>query len=147
MKSKSVWAPRIDALGMTMPGPLPQRIRRMLSGAPAERFGLKVHREQKELSIYALTVAKKGPKLKPAAGEMDKLPDGTTLKKRTLMFTVPRKPDGKFDERKRQIIVRNESIQGLANTLSTASSTSHWSMSQISRTHPPLRGPLEIPLG
>jgi uncharacterized protein (TIGR03435 family) len=36
----------------------------MLQGLLAERFGLKIHREQKELPIYALVVGKNGPKLK-----------------------------------------------------------------------------------
>jgi bla regulator protein blaR1 len=35
----------------------------------ADRFQLKVHRETKELPIYALIVAKSGPKLKPVGGE------------------------------------------------------------------------------
>ena len=40
---------------------------RMLRALLVERFGLKFHREPKEFSIYELTVAKGGPKLKPAA--------------------------------------------------------------------------------
>jgi uncharacterized protein (TIGR03435 family) len=32
-----------------------------------ERFGLSLHREKKEFSLYALEVAKGGPKLKPSA--------------------------------------------------------------------------------
>jgi|SRR5580704_9433702 uncharacterized protein (TIGR03435 family) len=35
----------------------------------AERFGLKLHREQREMPVYALTVAKGGPKLTPSAGD------------------------------------------------------------------------------
>jgi len=35
----------------------------------ADRFQLKVHRETKELPIYALIVAKSGPRIKPAGGE------------------------------------------------------------------------------
>lgn len=45
----------------------------MLRTLLAERFKLKFHREQKEFSIYALTIAKNGPKLKegkePAGGQ------------------------------------------------------------------------------
>ena len=37
----------------------------MLRSLLEERFRLQFHRERKELSIYALTVAKDGPKLKP----------------------------------------------------------------------------------
>jgi uncharacterized protein (TIGR03435 family) len=39
----------------------------MLRALLAERFGLKFHRQEKEFAIYALTVAKGGPKLKDAA--------------------------------------------------------------------------------
>ena len=40
-----------------------QMIRKLL----ADRFGLSFHREKRELSVYALVVAKGGPKLAPAA--------------------------------------------------------------------------------
>jgi uncharacterized protein (TIGR03435 family) len=39
----------------------------MLRALLVERFGLKFHRQQKEFAIYALTLAKGGPKLTPAA--------------------------------------------------------------------------------
>jgi uncharacterized protein (TIGR03435 family) len=39
----------------------------MLQTLLEERFGLKVHKESKEVPIYALVVGKNGPKLKPAA--------------------------------------------------------------------------------
>ena len=39
----------------------------MLRALLVERFGLKFHREKKEFSLYALEVAKGGPKLKAAA--------------------------------------------------------------------------------
>ena len=39
----------------------------MLRVLLVERFGLKFHRQEKEFAIYALTVAKGGPKLKAAA--------------------------------------------------------------------------------
>jgi uncharacterized protein (TIGR03435 family) len=40
--------------------------RKMMQGMLADRFKLKVHHENKELPIYALVVAKGGPKLKEA---------------------------------------------------------------------------------
>jgi uncharacterized protein (TIGR03435 family) len=40
---------------------------RMLRALLVERFGLKFHRVDKEFAIYALTLAKGGPKLRPAA--------------------------------------------------------------------------------
>jgi uncharacterized protein (TIGR03435 family) len=100
-----------------MDGQAPQ-LQSMLQALLTERFSLKVHREQRVLAVYALTVARKGPTLKPTAGETWKLPDGTTVKKQGMSFTVPRKPDGEFDERKRQMIVQDGSIQELANDLS-----------------------------
>ena len=42
----------------------------MLKSMLAERFNLKFHRETKQLPVYALTVIKKGSKLKEASGEM-----------------------------------------------------------------------------
>ena len=43
----------------------------MLRALLVERFGLKFHRQQKDFSIYALSVAKGGPKLKAAANPDD----------------------------------------------------------------------------
>jgi uncharacterized protein (TIGR03435 family) len=39
----------------------------------AERFGLKLHREQREMPVYALTVARGGPKMEKSAGDPDGL--------------------------------------------------------------------------
>jgi uncharacterized protein (TIGR03435 family) len=43
----------------------------MLRALLVERFGLKFHRQEKEFAIYALSVAKGGPKLKAAANPDD----------------------------------------------------------------------------
>jgi uncharacterized protein (TIGR03435 family) len=43
----------------------------------AERFHLKFHREQRELPIYALTVAKDRPSITPSKGLPEDLPDAT----------------------------------------------------------------------
>ena len=40
----------------------------MLQNLLAERFGLKVHREEREMPVYELVIAKGGPKFKVAAG-------------------------------------------------------------------------------
>jgi len=48
----------------------------MLRKLLADRFQLTFHREPKELSIYALTVAKGGPKLTPTAISPDSFPEG-----------------------------------------------------------------------
>lgn len=45
------------------------QLREMLQGLLADRFNLKLHRETKELSMYALVVGKNGVKLQQAAGD------------------------------------------------------------------------------
>jgi uncharacterized protein (TIGR03435 family) len=45
--------------------PTLDQARRMLQTLLADRFQLKLHHETKELPVYALVVAKNGPKLKP----------------------------------------------------------------------------------
>jgi uncharacterized protein (TIGR03435 family) len=47
----------------------------MLRKFLADRFGLAFHHEQKELPMYALTVAKGGSKLKESTGPADALPE------------------------------------------------------------------------
>jgi uncharacterized protein (TIGR03435 family) len=72
------WAAKTDLMGTTdkydidatlSPEASQEQFRLMLQNLLAERFGLKVHREKKEVPAYALVVAKNGPKLKesPAA--------------------------------------------------------------------------------
>ncbi|HEY4380359.1 MAG TPA: TIGR03435 family protein [Acidobacteriaceae bacterium] len=41
----------------------------------AERFGLKSHHEQREMPVFALAVAKDGPKMVPSKGDPNGLPD------------------------------------------------------------------------
>ena len=48
----------------------------MLRKLLADRFKLTFHREQKELSVYTLTVAKNGPKLKESAVLAEPAPEG-----------------------------------------------------------------------
>ena len=49
--------------------------RRMLGKLLATRFGLQMHRDKRELSVYALTVAKGGPKLETSKSDKDALSD------------------------------------------------------------------------
>ncbi len=49
--------------------PSPQQWQTMLQKLLADRFGLAFHRETRTLSVYALTVAKGGPKLTSAVGD------------------------------------------------------------------------------
>jgi uncharacterized protein (TIGR03435 family) len=49
-----------------------QRMRQMLQALLEDRFQLKIHAETRELAVYAVTIAKGGPKLEPAGmGEKD----------------------------------------------------------------------------
>jgi uncharacterized protein (TIGR03435 family) len=66
-----------DAKGFaSVPGqPNVKQFQSMLRKLVAERFGLKYHTEQKELSVYALKVGKGGPKLAPSAGDPNGIPN------------------------------------------------------------------------
>jgi uncharacterized protein (TIGR03435 family) len=54
--------------------PSMSQLRGMLLKLLAERFQLSLHQEKKELSVYALTVAKGGPKLSEDTGHPNELP-------------------------------------------------------------------------
>jgi uncharacterized protein (TIGR03435 family) len=41
----------------------------------ADRFGMKSHHEQREMPVFALAVAKDGPKMEPSKGDPNGLPD------------------------------------------------------------------------
>jgi bla regulator protein blaR1 len=98
-------------------GQTPQ-LQLMLQSLLADRFNLKVHKETKQLPVYALTVGKNGPKLKPGAGEMIQRKDGSVVKNRTLGITFARDPNGDYSQSRMQMIVRNRTVQELVNTLS-----------------------------
>jgi len=51
--------------------PTRDQFRQMLQALLADRFKLKVHREQVEIPVYALTVGKGGPKFKPSSPDAD----------------------------------------------------------------------------
>jgi uncharacterized protein (TIGR03435 family) len=76
----------------------------MLQTLLADRFHLKVHREPKEVPVFALTVGKKGPKLKtPDEGEETK-----------IIFHGYAAPNG---QQMIQLIAKNTSMQELADML------------------------------
>jgi uncharacterized protein (TIGR03435 family) len=56
-----------DILAKTAPETSKEEMQGMLRALLAERFGLKVHTEQRELKVYTLLVAKGGIKMHPAA--------------------------------------------------------------------------------
>ena len=53
-------------------------MRRMMQMLLAERFGLKWHSEQREMSVYVLAPGKNGPKISPAKGVARDGGDGDT---------------------------------------------------------------------
>jgi len=58
-----------------VPGqPSVQQFQSMVRKLLVERFGLKMHKEQREMAAYVLTVAKGGMKLKPTSSGPDALP-------------------------------------------------------------------------
>jgi uncharacterized protein (TIGR03435 family) len=58
----------VDGVPDTPGEPNLTQFRSMIRKVLADRFGLKVHNEQRELAVYALTVAKGGPKLTKSLG-------------------------------------------------------------------------------
>jgi uncharacterized protein (TIGR03435 family) len=63
----------IEGIADTPGDPNQRQQQEMLQKLLVDRFGLKVHRERRELPVYFMQIAKGGPKLKPAA----KPDDGT----------------------------------------------------------------------
>ena len=51
--------------------------RRMLQKLLSTRFGLQMHHDKRELSVYTLTVAKGGPKLEKSKDDPDALSDSS----------------------------------------------------------------------
>jgi len=56
----------VDARAPGSAAPDQAQLRSMLQALLADRFGLKLHRESREMSFYALLPGKNGPKLTPA---------------------------------------------------------------------------------
>jgi bla regulator protein BlaR1 len=71
----------VDSLNRLSPGERELEMHHMLQTVLADRFGLVVHRETKELPVYSLVVAKNGPKLREAQPE-DSARSGMGLKGR-----------------------------------------------------------------
>jgi uncharacterized protein (TIGR03435 family) len=57
---------RFDVQATLPQGSTKEQVPEMMQALLAERFKLKIHREQKPQPVYALVVAKDGPKLQPA---------------------------------------------------------------------------------
>jgi uncharacterized protein (TIGR03435 family) len=68
---------RYEIVGQLPEGKTREQAKFMLQNLLAERFGLKMHRETKEMTVYALRTGKNGPKLKesrPAPGRTGETP-------------------------------------------------------------------------
>ena len=93
------------------------QIQVMLQALLADRFNLKVHREKKQMTVFALVITKKGPKLKKS-GEVEKrqLPDGAVIESRGLMFQPAVQPNG---ERTIHLNAKNASMQEVAEIFSS----------------------------
>ena len=60
---------RFDVQATLPAGATKAQIPEMLQALLADRFGLTLHREPKEQSVYALLIGKGGPKLKEGAAD------------------------------------------------------------------------------
>jgi uncharacterized protein (TIGR03435 family) len=80
LSSDIMSAPRFDVMGKMPEGATAEQVPAMLQALLADRFRMTFHRESREHAVYALVVAKGGPKLKesvpepdaPAGGDSDK---------------------------------------------------------------------------
>ncbi|MCU1233580.1 MAG: hypothetical protein JWP63_1547, partial [Candidatus Solibacter sp.] len=68
---------KFELAAVTPPGTDTATARLMLQRMLAGRFGLKVHRESKQSPVYALVVAKNGPKLKEVVNAESSLSEST----------------------------------------------------------------------
>jgi len=68
--------------------PTQAEFRRMLQSLLADRFRLAIHRESREMPVYALVVAKGGPKFKESAPDADEKRH-TELTGRNYVVTMP----------------------------------------------------------
>jgi uncharacterized protein (TIGR03435 family) len=76
---------RYDIVAKAADPAMPAQLRLMLRTLLAERFQLKLHSETKELPVYALLVARGGPKLHAAKGDRDGL-SGLEVRDGGLVF-------------------------------------------------------------
>jgi uncharacterized protein (TIGR03435 family) len=86
-----------DVAARVPPGTTAEQLRKMLQNLLAERFRMQVHRETRVAPVYALTVAKNGPKLKPAAkssGADDFVPSPRRVDSDNFPALPPGRPNG-----------------------------------------------------
>jgi uncharacterized protein (TIGR03435 family) len=79
---------RFDILAKIPDGAANDQVPEMLQALLADRFKLTIHRENKDHSIYALVVAKGGPKLKESVPEPEVLESSDDAKKAVAIATL-----------------------------------------------------------
>jgi uncharacterized protein (TIGR03435 family) len=80
----------VDGVADVEGQPSLQQFQSLIRKLLVERFGLKVHRDQREMAVFALRVTKDGPKLKSASNpgsDVNQLRVGGGIGYRTLTFT------------------------------------------------------------
>jgi len=77
----------------------------MLQALLADRFHLKLHREEKQIPVFALTIGKKGPKFKKA----------DEAEEASVRFHASVQPNG---QEMIQLVVKNSSMQEVADLYS-----------------------------
>ncbi len=110
-----------DIVATFRPGTLRPAIQAMTQRMLADRFGLQVHYETKDLQTYVLTVAKGGPKLKP---------NTSTTEEGAFIYS---------DER---VVFRKTSMAGLADRLSSP----FFRLDRPVIDHTDLKGPYDFTL-
>lgn len=70
---------RFDFMAKVPEGTTKEQFHRMIQNVLEERFKLQLHRQQKEMAIYELTVAERGLKMKQSAGASPKAEDPWTV--------------------------------------------------------------------
>jgi bla regulator protein blaR1 len=110
----------IEAKGPLEPGSHEQtglQIMKMLQALLADRFQLRIHRETKEMPIYALLVAKNGPKLeRPREACFD--PAAGAPPPPTLPGQSPSRPCGGFNNSSNQMLGASVAVSRFAANLS-----------------------------
>jgi uncharacterized protein (TIGR03435 family) len=97
------------------------RRRLMIQALLAERLKLAVHKESKESTIYALVVAKGGPKIKELPPETTPAPDPKDAPKESLDKPDPKRlPRGMMRMGPGELTAQGVKIISLANSLSNA---------------------------
>jgi uncharacterized protein (TIGR03435 family) len=118
-----------DVVAKVPPGATQAQVSAMLRTLLIERFKLEVHREKKDIPVYALTVAKEGAKLKasdgppaPPAEELSESRSGPTIGKDGFPVLRPGAlaagPITNFRKGQARMQAANAGIQALADALS-----------------------------